>query len=704
MNKKVLTAIVAISLISPLKLSASSNYYDEPLSSYERVTIDDITKDSDVGIYNSADFDTVILQTPSGVSRISGKNLEQADASNYEMAMAKTYSTKAPDVYLFTDAAIDNQGNVYDLEMTINSVEALPGADNPYIQVHSDARITHEDVDISASLKVVDKAGEQINRPLTMIYEDMDMMTQLTFDIDQIDKVYAPYTSTESSDVTNPASFFHYDTLSSDLIEEEMNNNAAIDMKDERLRYYINNNHLSIYDSWNTMHKFDQTLHPELYDLKSMHGFYDIEYLRSFKNVYNLQNTPEQNFSVVFNCNPITINISQNVEAFGGQSAEANNLYLASPDFLAAPIDPINVPTNISKTASDESGDEIVSVGETVNYQIAVTNPDNLYDAHDVHVRDSLLENTPSYLKYNDDLQVNGDVKYDGSLSDGSFVITSIKPGQTVTLSYSMTLTKMPETEEITNIVTDNNSQPNSCDDALIDIDCDLVTLPIEEPGTTVISKTVIDENENGLAQNGEILTYQVLVENKSEHPAFDVVVRDSMLENTPSFVTYNNDLKISPETIKTNGDITKGNLTINKLDKDQSALLTYSVTVNYIPNDLEQIENIVTDNGKQPIVCPTNSQLIDCDQASIDVKHPLISIIDPEDKESEIVQSEVETTTPKDNIKPITNVDVSTKESPDVEVGNLATTGDRLARALVLACMLGIVLIAMRLIFNRIK
>ncbi len=332
--KKIVSVFLVVSLLAPVKVSASEMYYDEALSTYEGATLDDVMSNGDVSIYQSADYDTIILQKPSGVTRTAGENLSKINSKTYETDANISYDEATPDKYVFTDAAIDSNGTVYDLEMTVNSVTELAGADNPHVTIHSDARISHEDVDVNISLKVLDKCGDAIHRPLTMIFEDMDMMTSIGFNLDEIDKVYAPYTTETSTDVTNPSSYFNYDTLSEDLIEMNMNPHISEDMKSERLRYDITDGKFTVYDAWNTMHKFDAVEHPELFDIVNLDGFNDIKYLKSSGDIYNLQNTPEQNFSVVFNQNGITLDISQNVEAYGGNTAEENNLYLASPGFI----------------------------------------------------------------------------------------------------------------------------------------------------------------------------------------------------------------------------------------------------------------------------------------------------------------------------------------------------------------------------------
>ena len=44
---------------------------------------------------------------------------------------------------------------------------------------------------------------------------------------------------------------------------------------------------------------------------------------------------------------------------------------------------------------------------EKLSYKIEITNPDQYAKALDVAVRDSLLENIPDYLTFNNDIQID---------------------------------------------------------------------------------------------------------------------------------------------------------------------------------------------------------------------------------------------------------------------------------------------------------
>ncbi|MFV0357338.1 MAG: hypothetical protein ACK5LG_19870, partial [Bacteroides thetaiotaomicron] len=305
---------------------------------------------------------------------------------------------------------------------------------------------------------------------------------------------------------------------------------------------------------------------------------------------------------------------------------------------VVTPIDPQEGDTVITKSVSQEFTDGYANAGETLTYTIEVENNTD-YGVTNVVVRDSLLETTPEYITFNEDVTVADGYDTTGSLVDGDFTIASIAAGETVTITYSVTLadTIPSEVEEVLNVVTDNGENPDSCPipmgtKEVINEDCASTITPIQpevvtpidpSQGDTVITKSVSEEIADGYAEAGETLTYTVKVENNTEEGVTDVVVRDSMLEATPEYVTFNDDVTTDPSDIEVSGDLTTGDYTIAAIAAGDTVTITYSVTLaDELPEDISELQNVVTDNNEDPNtidVCDPDSG--DCDLVIIPVE-----------------------------------------------------------------------------------
>ncbi len=336
-EKAVACTLAVVTVVSlggtSLQAATSGEYYAEPLSALSGVSIDDISSLEDTSMYNSASKDSLILQKPSELIMTDGDNFVRSGGEY--VADVKNFTPNSDDEFKYIDAAVDYDGNTYDMVVVINDIVELENANNPHVSVQDDARITHEDVDVDFSIQIQDKEGNPVDKPLTMIFEDMDMMTEVGVDTTQVNSIIAPYTDQTSTSLFKAESYFDYDTLPAELIEMNMNPNASEEMKHERLRYDVDGTRLNIFDGWNTMHKFNQVENPYVAEVANNRYFKDIKFLGSSEaDILNLQNTPEQNFSVEFKSGTVDLHFSQNVEAFGGRSASENNMYLASPNYI----------------------------------------------------------------------------------------------------------------------------------------------------------------------------------------------------------------------------------------------------------------------------------------------------------------------------------------------------------------------------------
>ncbi len=275
-------------------------------------------------------------------------------------------------------------------------------------------------------------------------------------------------------------------------------------------------------------------------------------------------------------------------------------------------ITPVIPETIIDKTVVEASGDGFAQLDEKLIFTISVKNPNQDNSALNVPVRDDLLEDTPKWLSFNNDVSVEPNVSTTGSLTNKNFIISEIKPGETIKISYSMNLIMIPENiDSIENIATDTGEMVDVCTDDK-GIDCGNTLTPID--GNTSIEKFIIDGNQNGIAEKGEKLSYTIKVKNENASVKKNIPVRDTLIENTPSWLTYNQDMKINPDNIKTTGNLETGNLILESIPGKTEVLITYSFTVNSIPNEITEIKNIVTDDGTSTCEKETD----DCDEVII--------------------------------------------------------------------------------------
>lgn len=290
------------------------------------------------------------------------------------------------------------------------------------------------------------------------------------------------------------------------------------------------------------------------------------------------------------------------------------------PKDCATAVIPTNPKTLIGKTAVDDNNDKYVSVGEKINYSIKITNPSAL-SALNVSVRDSILENRPAYLGWDGNITVTpGTAAYTGSLADGSFKLTEVPANSSVTITYSLTLLSNPTdgTLNVLNMATDNGTDPGTITPQVCAVetaDCDIADLPID--ANTVIRKELIaqDGADNGAIEDGELLTYQIKVNNPTAAPALKVQVKDNLISNLPTWLKLEGGVTINPNTGVT-GDLTTTNgITIATIPAGATVTITYKLRVGIVPNDVSSLINKATDNGVDPntidpALCQTSDSL----------------------------------------------------------------------------------------------
>lgn len=345
----------------------------------------------------------------------------------------------------------------------------------------------------------------------------------------------------------------------------------------------------------------------------------------------------------------------------------------------------------LSKSVKDENEDNFVQSGEKITYYIDVTsdpeyetwrryvppyipNDFNLW-FQSVPIRDSFLENIPEYFTFNNDIKVydislggNEEIfNISGDLTKGDFKINEYITGATYRIVYSFTATetmKLPASD-IINKATDNGSDPLLCE--TISIDCGIAKISAKPEA--MIKKNVKDANEDNIVQPNELLTYQIEIENTTldllknsvdsttnlenltdNGILYNVTVRDDLIEKTPAYLIFNNDVKVYDITngkkneIKDyTGSLTDGSFVLDKIPNGSTYMLEYTFKASdTIGKEIEKVTNKATDNGSNPADCTTNTN--DCAIATLDVK--------PDSGTTEDV------ITPKENNKIVTNAD----------------------------------------------
>lgn len=290
---------------------------------------------------------------------------------------------------------------------------------------------------------------------------------------------------------------------------------------------------------------------------------------------------------------------------------------------------PLDGETTISKSVIDSSGNGIIESDELLTYTIEVTNPSELATARDVTVRDSMLEtiNTYDFLKWDQTIIVEPTtIKYSGMIDNGTLKFDEIAPGQTVKIIYQIQVGTIPkDIMSIINVATDNDDNPLTKQDCKPNNDdCAKTTTRLQ--GETEVVKSLKDENNDGIVERGELLTYTLEISNSTINEATNVMIRDSLLEQLPTWLTYNDDVKLNDETIGFTGSLSDGNFTIYSIEPNASVTITYTLTVGTIPSTISNLVNIVTDNGDDPnTIDPKDCETVNCSSVTTPVNPSVV-------------------------------------------------------------------------------
>jgi len=266
---------------------------------------------------------------------------------------------------------------------------------------------------------------------------------------------------------------------------------------------------------------------------------------------------------------------------------------------------------NADKSVSDANGDGKASPGEILTYTITMTNEGNI-PAVGVTVQDTLSAMMPHiYNPSTGTVTVDNDgtvtAKTVADLMDG-FEIASIGVGATVTLTFSVTVRADMDVNTVTQL--SNTVTVGGTTIPAVTIQ----TGDVEITG----SKSVADQNSDGRAAPGEVLTYTITVNNEGTVTAVNVPVQDTLSEiisyiDDPGAgtVAINNDGVASTMTVS---DLMAG-FNIASIGVSKTVTLVFDVTVKADLDVLTvtQLRNTATMGGvtPQPAVILTGDAFI---------------------------------------------------------------------------------------------
>ncbi|MCB0122726.1 MAG: DUF11 domain-containing protein, partial [Caldilineaceae bacterium] len=253
------------------------------------------------------------------------------------------------------------------------------------------------------------------------------------------------------------------------------------------------------------------------------------------------------------------------------------------------------------KTVTDADGDGLAEAGETLFYQIVITN-NGLGDAIDVLVQDLAPSNTTYVVG---STEVNGVPAAD--IAGGATVPVITANGGSAIVTFRVVVDNpIPAgVQAIANQATidgrlscngSDNCQPNCTDPAT----CNPTTIPTA--GLQAV-KTVVDGDGDGVAEPGEILTYQIVVTNNATADATNIMVQDNAPINTV-YITGSTTLDGAPTT-EIAGGVTIPTIPAN----GGTATVSFQArVVDPLPTDVNEIANQATVDGQPTcngVTCP---------------------------------------------------------------------------------------------------
>lgn len=429
------------------------------------------------------------------------------------------------------------------------------------------------------------------------------------------------------------------------------------------------------------------------------------------KDTINIKYLPANEiYSIEYAVNAVSPGYNDNTDFTNSVSLVSSDqrVSLSADSVLSSNVSKKIAETNIYKIFDESQRDGKLVPGETVYYAIDIDAFSTGVAAHNVNIRDSLLENLPDFATYNDDLKITATL-YDGynyvdvdapmtvgDLRNGDFMIEDLPANTYVRLLYSIRVNAIPDgTDSIYSVVTADGRDPIDAETGMpivcaqypnadrncsyaFNIACETqspnppnieknglpdiysICLPVMYPlnsngdpmkAKTEINKSLTETNVNGVTDIGETIEYKIDIVNNGTVPAYNTVVRDSMLENLPDFVTFNDDVAIT-EDIMTSGQLTAGDFNIESIPAGSTVSITYSIQVNETPAEVAELSNIATQGGNDPQICSANDE--NCSEVLLPL-HPL-EIIEGNETISDVIVDEIPTETNSEVVSEVVN------------------------------------------------
>lgn len=315
----------------------------------------------------------------------------------------------------------------------------------------------------------------------------------------------------------------------------------------------------------------------------------------------------------------------------------------------------------IKKAVDKAYGD----LGEVLTYTITIKNPGTVA-ANNISFQDSI----PSGTTYNNNLTVS--TAYTGSTPQTGLVLTTIQPGETVTISFQVKVgATLPTPNPIPNtgIVTVPGGNPTPTNKVTTQIN----TADITTPGNTVKSANKIQTTP------GDIVTYTVVVKNTGNVAANNVLVTDIVPTGT-SFITGT--VTIDSVTQPTASPI--AGISLGTVNPSQTKTITFKVLVganapNPLINTATTTYNYTVEPTKPPVTPPPTIT----PPVTIPVLKPGLSIVKSSNRKGAVVGDTITYTLTIKNTGQMTdeNVVITDPLTPDVTfAGNVKLNGSPIA------------------------
>jgi uncharacterized repeat protein (TIGR01451 family) len=249
----------------------------------------------------------------------------------------------------------------------------------------------------------------------------------------------------------------------------------------------------------------------------------------------------------------------------------------------------------IDKKVYDASQDNIASSDETLTYQITVTNESQIA-ALDVVITDEMEMLEALGATYDPNVTVSvGEESYSGNLNDG---ITIDQIGnQPAIIEFDATMPK--DVNALNYLYNEANVSYDDGDTATEKvIKEDHATINTGDIGALSVRKDVTDASKDSIAQENEMLTYEINVTNTSFNTVYDITVKDELLD--PILSQYADDVNVDvmvDDQVVSSGNLKQG-VTIESLVPSATATIKFDVELKELPNNIV-IENTVNVEAK---------------------------------------------------------------------------------------------------------